>query len=93
MITPTRGRPQGASHAIIPKDAFNDFLDSHMAVQLGPGGVWQYSKGRSTDWKKTVVWPDVKKTSDGNKNPDFPLETNIYENIKSKSGYNNKMCK
>jgi hypothetical protein len=57
-----RGRPQSSAHHDITDDEAVSFFDAHLQTSRGPTGVWPYSKGKSTDSKKAIVWADAHRT-------------------------------
>ena len=56
-----RGRPKDSTHVNLDLLAVFEFCEAHLVTASGPADTFPYSKGRSTDVKKSVVWSEVKR--------------------------------
>jgi hypothetical protein len=54
-----RGRPQSSAHTDVDDAAAAAFFDAHLQTAKGPTGAFPYSKGKSTDGKKAIVWAEA----------------------------------
>ena len=60
-------RPQGSHEFGLSKQEAWEFYDTCLNPAGGPSAIWPYSRGRSSDWKKSAVLAELKKTVNGNK--------------------------
>ena len=64
--TMAAGRPSGSVGCDVPKSVAFDFFRTHLKpTDQGPKAVWPYSKGQTSDWKRSVVLSEIKKTVHG----------------------------
>ena len=61
LMASKRGRPEKSTHVDLQSSVANDFFSSYCSSSEGPAKCWQYTKGKSTDSKKSVVWSECKR--------------------------------
>ena len=62
IMASKRGRPRDSTHVNLDRAAAFEFFEAHLVTASGPALTFPYSKGRSTDVKKSFVWSEVKLT-------------------------------
>ena len=54
-------RPNSSTHVDLDAHNASEFFTMHVNSSEGPSKCWIYSKGKSTDSKKSVVWSECKR--------------------------------